>query len=130
MTGRFGWHSGNVHSKNIQAGTFVISGVVDELKDKAIVFPKKFSNVPKVFLQQQIRTGTTSDTSFGVVSGSSYNVPFIASGASITISGGTIAGFTAHAVFSTLEFNETVGTTGVASGVIVDYYAIDFINKG
>ena len=130
MTGRFGWHSGDVHAKNIQAGTFVISGTANEIKDKAIVFPRKFSSIPKVFLQQQIRTGTPSDTSFGAISGSSYTVPFIASGASITISGGTIAGFTAHAAFSTLEFNETVGTTGVASGVIVDYYAIDFINKG
>ena len=131
MTGRFGWHSGDVHAKNIQAGTFVISGIAAETKEKAIVFPKRFSNVPKIFLQQQIRTGTLADyNNFGAISGGNYRYPIVVSGTALVVSGATTAGFTTHFVVGADGYAENAGASAVASGVIVDYFAFDFVNKG
>ena len=118
---RFGWHSGNVHAKNIIAGTFVISGAAGTVKSKAIVFPRRFLDVPEVVLTQKLGTQSLNASGFGEPI-AKYWTAFTSGAHVAMVSGVTTTGFTAVQEFP-VAMTEIAG---VASGARFSYIAVDY----
>ena len=127
MGSKFGFHSGDVHAKNIQAGIFLVSGAAGEVTDTAFNFKGAFHNKPRVILQQELKIGVAADTVYGASVGALYQQAVNMSGASCSISGVTTAGFTAHLVLPAgIQMQESGGS---ASGAIFNYIAIDDVTR-
>jgi len=62
---RFGWHSGNVHARNIQSGSVDITTNASGDGTATVTFKNVFSNVPAIILtaREADTTGTLCVTS-------------------------------------------------------------------
>lgn len=115
MSGKYGFRSGRIHARNLESGSFVISGSAGSLKAKAITFSRKFTNIPKIQLTQWLGSSGTSV----------YDELITISGGACEVSGATTSGFTAWA---SIPFDATEDA-GNVSGARFSYFAHDFIQK-
>ena len=129
MGSRFGWHSGDIHANNIQAGSFLVSGTIGQTTVTAIAFKNKFHNIPRLSIAQVLKTGVAADTSYGASVGALYETALSVSGSGVQISGVTIAGFTAQLTLGATDFMNETNAAASASGAIINYIAIDDVTR-
>ncbi len=108
MSSYFGFHDGDMHAKNIKAGSFIVSGGVTYT---AITFPSQFHNTPLVSLAQISKL-------------SGVEVYQTQLSGAVMLSGITTAGFT-------VVINEwgDADDPAIASGAAYNYVAMDYVTK-